>query len=145
MKFTASRSNARLQLRHCFSNLLDFLLDRQFIETRKRQAQQQANSAIENVEGITKGTFYALWRPFDGSRVGNAPIRGHWLTRPNRADFFGRVITNSNNEIHFWSARLGKFIPILTAQPLRGQVRVLQLSDLSASGRMNPDAWLPAL
>lgn len=36
-KSTASRSNAcLLQLGHFFPNLLDFLLDRQFIEARKR-------------------------------------------------------------------------------------------------------------
>src|SRR5215472_4283299 len=128
-KFTASRSDAGLQHRHFFSDLLDFLLDRQFIETGKRQAQEQADAAIEYVEGIAKDTFYALCRSFDGSRIGNAPICGHWLTRPNGAHFFGGVITNSNDEIHFWSARLGKFIPILTAQALGGQVRVLQLSE----------------
>ena len=119
--------NARLQLGDFFPDLVDFLLDREFIEARKGQAQQQADAAIEYVEGIAKSTVYSLRRPFDSSRIWNAPMRGHWLTRPNRADFFGRVVTYGKHEIHFWGASLGKLVPILAAQPRCGQVRDLQL------------------
>ena len=50
----------RLQFRHFVPDAVDFLLDRESIEARKRQAQQKADAPLENIEGITKGAVDLL-------------------------------------------------------------------------------------
>lgn len=109
------------------TDIIEFLLDRQFIEARKWQAQEEANSAFEDHEGISEGFFNLFRRAGDGSRVRNAPMGRHGLAWPDRTDLFGRVIANCENKMEFRRSEFGKFVPILAARPIGRQFRVLQL------------------
>ncbi len=48
--------------------------------------------------------------------IGNPPVRGHRLARPDRADLTGRVVTDREDEIERRGARLGELVPGLGPQ-----------------------------
>src|SRR5258705_607775 len=62
-------------------------------------------------------------------RIGNAPMRRHRLTGPDRTDFVGRVVTDGKNEIQFGSTRLREFIPTLASQSLGWDTRGFEAID----------------
>ena len=71
-------------------------------------------------------------------------MRGHGLARPHRADFFGGVVADGEDEIETGSARLGELVPALAAQARAWEDAQTPVG-LSASGRTRPAGWLPAL
>src|SRR5216683_4403027 len=93
------------------SYLVDFLLQGKLVECRERQGQEQADSPIENGEGVTKCAFYFFRRAHGGGRVGHSPVGRQRLSRPNRADLLGSVIADSKDEMELGRAGLRKFIP----------------------------------
>src|SRR2546429_6928981 len=82
-------------------------------------------SRLENHECVSKGVFFLLWCPRHCGRVGNAPVRCHWLTRPERASFLGCVVANGEHKIKVRCARFRKLFPVLAAQLFSWQPRVL--------------------
>src|SRR5260370_6939776 len=76
------------------SYLVDFLLQGKLVECRERQGQEQADSPIENGEGVTKCAFYFFRPAHAGARVGHAPLCRQRLSRPERADLRVDVIAD---------------------------------------------------
>jgi len=54
------------------ADLIDFFLDRQFVQAGKRQAEEQADSSFEKQVGITKSTLDLLGRALSLRGIGNA-------------------------------------------------------------------------
>lgn len=106
-----------------FTDLVDFFLDGQFVEAGKGQAQEKADSAVENHESFAEGTFDLILRTLDRRGVRNAPVRRHGLTRPYRTHFLRGVVANRENKVQSWRVRSCEFIPVLTPQASRGQFR----------------------
>src|ERR1700722_5674837 len=97
------------------TDAVDFFLYGECVKAGEREAKQNADSSVEHQESFAK-RFLDLFRgALDGCRVCDAPVRGHGLTRPNRTDFLGGVITNGKNEIHTWRCGSRKFFPWLAA------------------------------
>src|SRR6266403_1447375 len=99
----------------CFPDAVDFLLDGEFVKGGQRQAQQQGDSALKNHECIAECALYLFRRTGHCGRIGNPPMCGHRLSRPNRADLFRCAITNGEYKIHVRRTGLGEFIPVLTS------------------------------
>ena len=55
--------------------------------------------------------------------IGNAPMRGHGLAGPHGTNLLGRVVANSEDEIHLQRPGLCKLSPALTAEAFRRQDR----------------------
>jgi hypothetical protein len=49
-------------------------LQGKLVECRERQRQEQADSPVENGEGVTKFAQYLFWRAHGGTRVGYSPV-----------------------------------------------------------------------
>src|ERR1700683_4562411 len=80
---------------------VNFSLDCKLVEARKGQAQKEPDSAVKGHKSIPKSALDLVRSSRYGSRVSDAPMCCHRLPRPNRANFFGRVVTNRENKIHF--------------------------------------------
>ncbi len=110
------------------SDSIDFLLDGQRVKTGQGQTKQKADSAIQNHECITEGLLDLLGCSDYSRRVWHAPMRGHWLTRPDGANFFGRVIAHGENKMQIRCSGLGEFVPILATDGISRQLGNLELS-----------------
>ncbi len=64
-------------------DLVNLLLDRQVVEAGNRQAQKQANPAIQCHESLAISTLDLVGRTLDRGRIGNAPMRRHRLAGPD--------------------------------------------------------------
>jgi hypothetical protein len=53
---------------------------------------------------------------FRGSWILNTPMRCHRVTRPDWADFRGRLVADGNYEIHLWGTSPLEFRHVLAAQ-----------------------------
>src|SRR5437879_13834624 len=80
---------------------INFLLNCELVQASKGEAQKERDSPFENHECVSKGAFYLFWCTRHCGRVGNAPVRCHWLTRPERASFLRSEERRVGNE---WSA-----------------------------------------
>ena len=67
------------------------------------------------------GTFHGCW-------IGNPPVGGHRLSRPERALLLCGVIADREDEIKLRRVGRGEFIPRLAAQPLDGHSRHFNLA-----------------
>ena len=105
-------------------DLVEFLLEREIVEAGKRQAQKQADSAIEQEESFAKGALISLCS-LNGGGIGNAPMRGHRLAGPHRADFLRRVVADREDEIELGRPGLSKLLPALAAQAVRGEMSAI--------------------
>jgi hypothetical protein len=45
------------------------------------------------------------------SEFGNAPVRGHWLTRPGGTGLARGVVADGKHKIEQWRAGFGKLTP----------------------------------
>jgi hypothetical protein len=91
------------------------------------QRQEEADSAIESDEGVAEGSVDLFGRALHGG-IGNAPMSGHGLARPDRADFTGGVIANGKDKIEFGRAGFGELVPGFAAQGEGGQTGEFQLA-----------------
>ena len=98
------------------ADLVDFFLDSEPVKTGEWKAQEQADSAFEHEESVTKRFLYFLARPLDYCRIGNAPMRRHRLTGPERADLLCGIVTDSKDKIELGSIRFRKFVPVLAPE-----------------------------
>src|ERR1700745_2793366 len=81
-------------------------LECEAVESLQGKAEEETDSAIQDQEGIPEGAFDIGLAPANGGRVGHAPMRGHRLTGPYRADLFGGVVTDGHSESGFvWRGR----------------------------------------
>src|ERR1039458_2755507 len=118
------------------TDLIDFLLDGQFVETRQWQAQEKTDPAVENHESLAEGLLDLLGCAGYCGRVRYTPVRGHRLPRPDRADFFGSVVTDGKHEVQVRGVGLREFVPILATCVTGWQFRDFELA--KRSGVNNP-------
>src|SRR6516164_1092882 len=121
------------------TNVFDSFLDRQFVQAGKWQGEKKTDSSIEHYECVTECSFDLLGRTFNCRGVRHSPVSGHRLPRPYRTDFFGCVITHSEDEMQFEAVEIRYFVPALTSQPHRWQAGESQLSQ---GLRMDTPFWM---
>src|ERR1035438_7339210 len=110
------------------SNAIDLFLQRETIEGRQRKREKKTDAAIEKKKRFAKGALDFCWSSSgDGSGIGNSPVRGHGLARPQWAGFLGGIVADRKDEVHLGSARPPEFIPTLAAQGVGRNVGCLQL------------------
>jgi hypothetical protein len=124
-------------------DLIDFFFDCEPIQSRERKAQEQTDSVVQQEKRIAKRFLDLLFGSTHRCWVGYAPMGGHRLTGPDRADLFGRIVANRKNKIELWSPGLANSSHALLLSPFVGMWAAW--SWLNASGRTVPDGWLPAL
>src|SRR6516162_323439 len=120
------------------ADLVDFALDGQAIEGLQPQAGKQLDARFERLIGIAEGADFLRFRPLHCSRVRHAPMGGHRVPRPHRADLTGGLVADSEHEIHHRRAGFGEFVPAFTAQPARLEMR---LFDEIERQRVNRPFW----
>ncbi len=103
--------------------------------------QEQLDSALQNRERVAKGALHYFRCSGNGRRVRHAPVRGHGLSRPQRARFPRGVIANREHKIHLGSIRPGKLVPAFAPQARRREPRRRNLFERL---RMNPAAGMAA-
>ena len=97
----------------------------QVIERPERQAHENIDAVRQHPQCISECKPHFRLGTGRRRRIGYAPMRGHRLTRPNRAGFFRSVVADGEHEIELrrvWSREL---LPALRTQS--GHV-VVQLS-----------------
>src|SRR5581483_520659 len=98
------------------TDVVEFALQGEPVHIGERQAEEQTDPAIEEQEGIAESLLHLLVRCLHGSRIGDTPVGGNRLARPNGTNFAGGVVTHREDKIHVWGAGLGKLLPALAAQ-----------------------------
>src|SRR5271168_3650132 len=101
------------------ADFIDFPFDRQPIERFEPQAGEQLDAGFERVKRDAEGSVLLGFRAFASRRIRHAPMRRHRVTGPDRADLAGGLVADGKDEVHLRGARLGEFVPTLTAQPAR--------------------------
>src|SRR5260370_6241123 len=104
----------------------------------------------KNKKRLTKGAFDFGGVSVNGGRIGNSPVRGHGVSRPDRAGFLGGVVANGEDEVQLGSAGARKFVPAFTAQAGRGDASFLKLLQrfgtnrprAMTSGAVGGEDWL---
>src|SRR5215468_9961544 len=108
------------------ADLLDAALDRQAAELVDRQRDEQLDAVFENNAGIAEGAPLLGFRAAHGGGIGDAPMRGHRIAGPHRAQFARRLVANRDHKIHYRGAGPAEFIPAFTAQPVCWQIELFQ-------------------
>src|SRR5208282_669152 len=98
----------------------DFFLEGEGGEAGERQAQEQSDAAVQGYKSIAKGALHLFKGAHDRSGVGNTPMGGNRLARPERTNFRCGIVADRKNKIHLRGAGLGKFVPTLAAQTVHG-------------------------
>src|SRR5277367_4463764 len=125
------------------ANAVDRLLDRHISERGQGQGKKQAYPAVENGKSFAVGASNLFRCAFHRRRVGYSPVSGQRLSGPERANFFGRVITNGEDEIHDGRIRRCKFVPRFATQVSggdSGEFKLLECLRLNSSRRMTASA-----
>ncbi len=92
--------------------------ERQPVQRRHRQVDEQRDAVLEVAERGDEGTLLVDVAAFDGGRVLDAPVRGDRLARPQRTGFAGGVVADGQHEIHPRCVRPGEHLPALGGQPV---------------------------
>ena len=78
-----------------------------------------------------------------GSRIGHSPVRGHGLSRPDRAGFLGRVVANREDELHSGAPRRENSSQLLLRKPvveMPASLKLLQRFGTNRPRRMTSGA-----
>src|ERR1035437_1954800 len=121
------------------SNAIHFFFQREAIEGRQRKREKKADAPFENKKRVAEGAFDFGGVSLNRGRIGNSPVRGHRLSRPQRAGFLGGVVANREDEVHRGSAGTPEFVPAFTAQAGGGDAchrKLLQRFGTNRPGRM---------
>jgi hypothetical protein len=86
------------------ADLVQFVLERQPMERRDRQSGEHRRALVEHAVSVLERDL---------------PMRGHRLSRPERAGFAGGVVANREYEIERRHVRRGKFASFNFAGALR--------------------------
>src|SRR3954471_17360807 len=104
-----------LKLKSLPSNSVDFSFEREVIELRERQTQEQIDSPVQEKECIAERLLDLLSSSLYRGRIRHAPVGSHGLPGPDWADLIGSIVANREHEIEFGSTRFRKFVPTLAA------------------------------
>src|SRR5579864_1069873 len=111
-----------------FPDPIDPSLDRQLVEARQRQPEEQSNTAIECHKRVAKRPLQHRLILAGISGIGNSPMRRHWLAGPDWTSLLGCRIAECEHEVHSWCSVSRKFAPALAAKSFRRNPRGLQLA-----------------
>src|SRR5919201_1466813 len=124
-------------------DLVEFFFKRDLVERGEREAEEQTDSAVERKEGVAECFLDLLWGAVHGGGIGNAPVSGHRLTRPNGANLFGGVVANGKNEIELGRAWFRELVPAFALKAVRrdmGGFELIQCLPTHCSGRVTARA-----
>src|SRR5712691_11077194 len=93
------------------SDSIDFLFYGQGVQDRHRNAEKQADPAVEDYEGVAKCALELFKAASCCARIGDTPAGGHRLTWPNRTDLARRAIADRKYKVHPGRTRFRKFLP----------------------------------
>lgn len=93
-----------------------FVMNRYFIKLFDRHISKQGDSAGNLSIHFVKDSMLVFVGSGSRARIFKAPMRCHGVARPNRASFSGSVITQGDDEIHFWCVWTGELVPAFAAQ-----------------------------
>jgi hypothetical protein len=125
------------------TDAIDFFLNRQLVETREGQREEEADSAVEHHEGIAKRLVDLFRRTGNSRGIGNTPMRGHWSAGPHGTNFVRSVVANREHKIDVRRPSFRELIPTFAAHALCWQARHLELLDRLGShpsSRLTPRA-----
>ena len=105
------------------ADLVERPLQLESVQGGQRQAQKDLDAVLERPERLAEGHDPGHHVALDLRRVGDAPVGGHGLARPDRADLGGRPVAHGKDEVHRRGTGGGEFRPVLAAQAV-GQVVV---------------------
>src|ERR1700730_11508490 len=106
---------------------IHFFFQCKTINRRQRQREKETDSPVKNKKRLAEGAFDFGGVSMNGSRIGHSPVRGHGMSRPDRAGFLGGVVANREAQLHLGGARPREFIPALAAQADCGNARQFKL------------------
>ena len=109
------------------SDPIYFSHQRETIKRRHGKSEKKTDAPRKNKKRIAKNPFDRGRFSLNRGRIGNSPVRRHWLSRPQRAGFFRSVVANRKDGMHRGSASPRKFIPAPTAQVVGRDAGLLQL------------------
>src|SRR6266478_8749475 len=95
---------------------IHFLFQRESTDGRQRKSQKKTDAPLENKKRVAEGALDFSGVSVNRGRIGNSPVRGHGLSRPDRACLFSSTVANREDEVQLGSARTRKFLPAFTAQ-----------------------------
>jgi hypothetical protein len=110
------------------ADLVEAALQRQPVELVHRQVDEDRQAVLELVVGFEKSLALLRVVALHRGGIGDPPVRGHRLPRPDRADLAWRR-RNGKDEIQRGRAGLGELFPVLAAQAGGGQAVLLQQLD----------------
>ena len=84
------------------ANVIDPTLKGQLVKFLETEAREDAYSRVEFHVRALDSKLQLQW-PLNGRRIGDAPVRGHRLSRPQRARLAGGVIAHGEDEVE-WGA-----------------------------------------
>src|ERR1700686_3417981 len=109
------------------SDRIDLLFQREAVKGGERQAQEQADSPLQQKECLPKSLLNLLGGSLHCGWIWDTPVCGHRLAWPDGTDFVRGVVTNGKNEIEPGSVRLRELVPTLAAKTSRRQVSRFEL------------------
>src|SRR6516165_6497060 len=91
------------------------LLQCEFVDGTDRKANKNRDTIVEHAECLRKGKADFGLVASSCSRIGNAPMRRHRLTRPHWAYLLCRVVADRENKIKLRGLRARELRPTLRA------------------------------
>ncbi len=119
--FDGSHQPCRLVLKHPSvpglypSNRVELSLKGQRIKGVNGQAREQTETGVESAESKIEGALLLFHGSFSERGILDAPVRGHRLTGPHRADLLCSAIAHGEHEIELLGAQLRELVPTLAA------------------------------
>src|SRR5215471_15540533 len=100
------------------TDLVDIALDRHAVELVDRQRDKQLNAVFESDIGVAEGTPLLGVRALHRGGIGDTPMGGHRVPRPDRTNLAGSLIADGENEVQRWRARLANSFQLLLCSRL---------------------------
>jgi hypothetical protein len=100
-------------------NTADFnelLLSLRRAERFEWEIDKEGDTVSKSTERLRECGFFQAVVAFRGSWIINTRMRCHRVTRPDWADFRGRLIADGKYEIHLWGTSFLEFRHVLAAQ-----------------------------
>jgi hypothetical protein len=92
-------------------NSIHFFFQRKAIQGRQRQSEKETDAPVKNKKRFAEAAFDFGGVSVNSGRIGHSSVRGHGLSRPDRAGFLGGVVANREDEVHLGSAGAREFLP----------------------------------
>jgi len=79
-------------------DLIELLLQRQLAQLVDGEADKDADPIAQHAQSVGKGEGSLCISTFSFHWIGEPPMRGHRLARPDRTDLLRRVVADGENE-----------------------------------------------